>query len=64
MNNGSGFFDQDFHPVDSRVSTPPAEQRMATAAEYSAHHLGKISRNLERLIAILEKRATPDGGKL
>ena len=64
MNNSSGFFDQDFHPVDSRVSTPPAEQRMATAAKYSAYHLGKISRNLERLIAILEKRATPDGGKL
>ena len=64
MNNGSGFFDQDFYPVDSRVATPPAEQRMATAAEYSAHHFGKISRNLERLIAILEKGATPDGGKL
>jgi hypothetical protein len=64
MNNGRGFFDQDFYPADTRVSTPSADQRMATATEYSAHHLGRISRNLERLIAILEKGTTPDSGKL
>jgi hypothetical protein len=64
MNNGSGYFDQNFYPADPRVSTPTADQRMATAAEYSAHHLGKLSRNLERLIAILEKGTPPDSGKL
>jgi hypothetical protein len=39
------------------------DQRLANAADYTAHHIGKISRNLEKLVAILEKNAKADGGK-
>ena len=58
----SGFFDTDFDPTRANQNGLKPDQRLAIASEYSAHHVGKISRNLERLIAILEKNQKADGG--
>lgn len=56
-------YEEDFSPTHSRTVVTPADARIAAAAEYSAHHMGKISRNLEKLIAILEKKVSVDGGQ-
>lgn len=46
----------DFNPRYTPESTPPAEARMVNAAEYSAYQLGKLNRNIERLIDLLDKK--------
>ena len=55
-------YDRDYSPSDKVSSLMKPDQRLANAADYTAHHIGKISRNLEKLIAILEKNAKADGG--
>ena len=59
-----GWFEQDFDPMsgDSETGVTP-DARLAHAAEYAAHHLGKISRNLEKLIAIMEVDGKGEGGR-
>jgi hypothetical protein len=51
--------EDDFIPIYS--PNPPSDMRIANAAEYSAYHLGQLSRNLARLIELLEEkeRLTP-----
>ena len=51
----AGNYDQDYDPHYNMNAMPKSDIRLANAADYAAHQLGKISRNLERLIAILEK---------
>jgi hypothetical protein len=51
----------DFNPGNRPESTATIDYRMANAAEYSAYQLGKINRNLAKLIEVLEKRNV-DGG--
>ena len=60
----TGWFEQDFDPMtgDNKTGLTP-DARLAAAAEYAAHHLGKISRNLEKLIAIMEVDGKGDGRK-
>jgi hypothetical protein len=50
------FYEAEFAPGYTRDAMPSEQQRIANAAEYSAAQLGKISRNLARLVDILEKR--------
>ena len=52
------FYSEDFLPA------PGVEVQFQTinAIEYAAHHLGRISRNLDRIIELLEKRPI-DGGR-
>jgi hypothetical protein len=57
----SGWFEQDFDPMTGNKTGQSADVRLADAAEYAAHHIGKISRNLEKLIAIMEKDRKADG---
>ena len=63
----TGWFEQDFDPMsgESKPDRTP-DTRLADAAEYAAHHLGRISRNLEKLIAIMELHGneTAEGSKL
>lgn len=46
---------EDFVPPHDRMNYPSTEARIASAAEYIAHHIGKISRNLERIANKMEK---------
>jgi hypothetical protein len=48
------FFANDFMPIIRHQQAQGAEERMAYAAEYSARQLGLISKNIERLVQILE----------
>jgi hypothetical protein len=49
------YLEADFMPPSNPNAMPKHEVRMAHAVEYSAHHLGKISKSLERIAAALEK---------
>jgi hypothetical protein len=46
----------DYLPVQPRTGGADAYYRMAHALEYAAHHLGRIDRKLDLLIAALEKQ--------
>lgn len=50
------WYKNDFFPVYPEGSPPSAEVRSAAAIEYIAHHIGKISRNLDRLANTLENQ--------
>lgn len=41
----------DFYPSYTRYGAADYDARLAEAAEYIAHHIGKISKNLERIAA-------------
>ena len=43
----------DFNPGYTSTHMPPADVRLATAAEYAAYQLGQINRKLDKLIAAL-----------
>jgi hypothetical protein len=64
MKMPTGWFEQDFDPMsgESKVDHTP-DARLAVAAEYGAHHLGRISRTLEKLVAIMELDKKDNGGR-
>jgi hypothetical protein len=47
-------YDKPYMPIHTSVTK--AENRTAEAAEFSAHHIGRISAALERIAAALEKK--------
>ena len=57
-------YNQDYNPHYNMNAMPKNDVRLANAADYAAHHIGKISRNLEKLIAILEKNQKTNGGSI
>jgi hypothetical protein len=50
------YYEGNFNPGYTPSNMPQPEYRMANAAEYSAFQFGKLNRNLERLIDLLEKK--------
>jgi hypothetical protein len=48
-------YQSDFDPGHTPERTPPADARLAAAAEYAAFQLGQINRKLDRLIAAVER---------
>jgi hypothetical protein len=42
---------EDYVPVYDPSHYPKPEERLAMAAEYIAHHIGRISRSLDRIAA-------------
>jgi hypothetical protein len=51
------FFDDAFMPNIRHEQMPGADERVAYAAEFAAHHLGQIDEKLGRLIEIMERKA-------
>jgi hypothetical protein len=51
------YMEGDFDPGYRPSGMPTADLRIASAAEYSAYQLGKLNRNLEKLILVLQSRA-------
>lgn len=51
------FMNADFLPVRPVGAAGTADFRIAIAGEYSAYHLGKISKSLERIAVALEQMA-------
>lgn len=49
------FFEADFLPLIRHDQTQGAEERIAYANEYAAFQLGRINRNLARLIDLMER---------
>ena len=47
---------EDFLPIHDPSRFPNEMQRIANAAEYSAHHLGQISKHLARISAQLDAK--------
>jgi len=50
-------YETDFDPGHTPERAPPADLRLAIAAEYAAFQLGQINRKLDRLIAAAERIA-------
>jgi hypothetical protein len=50
------FFDSAFMPNIRQEQISGAEERLAYAAEFAAHHLGRIDEKLGRLIEIIERK--------
>lgn len=55
-----GMMEQEFYPPSDLAGAGKPEDRIARAAEYTAHHMGRTSRALERIVELLEKQT---GGK-
>lgn len=51
------FFVADFMPLIRHDQTQGAEERIAYASEFTAHHLGQIDKKLGRLIELMEAAA-------
>lgn len=51
------WFNEAFEIRYDRLNVPNADERAASAAEYSARQLWEIRRSLERLVAAVEKLA-------
>jgi len=54
-NRVNAWADQPF-PSFGRNNPPSEQARIAAAAEYAAHHLGRISKALERIAIALETK--------
>jgi hypothetical protein len=50
------FFDSAFMPNIRQEQISSADERAAYAAEFAAHHLGRIDEKLGRLIEIMERK--------
>jgi hypothetical protein len=50
------FFDSAFMPNIRHEQMPGADERVAYATEFAAHHLGQIDEKLGRLVEVLERR--------
>jgi len=50
-------FVADFMPLIRHDQTHGAEERIANASEFTAHHLGQIDKKLGRLIELMEAAA-------
>ena len=50
------FFDDPFKPTIRHQQMPGADERVAYAAEFAAHQLGRIDEKLGRLLEILERK--------
>ena len=46
----------DYLPDNSRKPPPSAEERVASALEYSAYQLGQISKKLSKILVVLEQK--------
>ena len=49
--------DAEFLPPSDQAGTGGTERQLVRAAEYTAHHAGRISRTLEKILAVLEKQS-------
>jgi hypothetical protein len=52
------FFDNAFMPNIRHEQMPGADERVAYATEFAAHHLGQIDEKLGRLIEIMKPSTT------
>jgi hypothetical protein len=52
------FFDNPFMPTIRHQQMPGADERVAYAAEFAAHQLGRIDEKLGRLLGIMERNIT------
>lgn len=50
------FFDSAFMPNIRHEQMPGADERVAYAAEFAAHQLGRIDEKLGRLVEIMERK--------
>jgi hypothetical protein len=51
------WMERDFLGPRDRNNFPPADERMTSAVEYMAYHIGQIDKKLDRLTAALELMA-------
>lgn len=51
------WLNEDFIPLERQAIDASSEERTARAAEYTAYHVGQISRNLNRITLLLDEVA-------